>query len=199
MKKTALTDAKLLAPILERWSPRAFDPDKSISSEQLDEIIEAARWAPSSSNQQPWRFLSFGRGEMYRAEVEQCLSSGNSWAVNASHLMVVCANKRLSYKDKVNSHHLYDTGAAVMSMIIQAMEKEIYSHQMGGFDKEKLRNLLSIPEEFEISVVIALGYIYENLEDAGLHPDLIVKEKKSRRRKSKEEIHTRGKKWSFEQ
>ena len=197
MKKPAITDADLIEPIFERWSPRSFNPDSKISDKVLQELIEAARWAPSSRNEQPWRFLLFGIGDNYRLDVESTLAPGNNWAVNASHLLVVCSAMNFNYKDRQNNHYKYDTGSAVMSLIIQAMSRNIYSHQMAGFDRDELRKRLSVPESYDIIVVVSLGYIYDELDKAGLEEELIEKELKARNRKTINKLMASGMKWIF--
>jgi len=197
MRKTAITDAKLIEPIFERWSPRSFNPDSKISDEVLQELVEAARWAPSSRNEQPWRFLLFGIDDKFRLDVESALVSGNKWATKASHLLVVCSSRNFDYNERPNNHYKYDTGSAVMSLILQAMSRNIYSHQMAGFDRDSLRKILSVPDSYDIIVVIALGYIYDNLEEANLDEELIEKEIKARNRKTIDLLMASGKRWNF--
>ena len=197
MKKPAITDADLIEPIFERWSPRSFNPDSRISDEVIQELFEAARWAPSSRNEQPWRFMLFGTGDNYRLDVESTLVSGNKWATNASHLLVVCSARNFIDSERPNNHYKYDTGSAVMSLILQAMSRNIYSHQMAGIDRDELRKRLSVPESYDIIVVVALGYIYDELEKAGLEEELIEKELKARSRKTIDEFMLSGKKWIF--
>ena len=197
MRKPAITDAKLIEPIFERWSPRSFNPDSKISNKLLQELVEAARWAPSSRNEQPWRFMLFGIGDNYRLDVESTLLPGNKWAANASHLLVVCSSRNFKESERPNNHYKYDTGSAVMSLILQAMSRKIYSHQMAGFDRDELRKRLLVPESYDIIVVVALGYIYDELEKAGLEEELIEKEIKARNRKTINKLMASGKRWIF--
>ena len=197
MRKPAITDAKLIEPIFERWSPRSFNPDSKISNKLLQELVEAARWAPSSRNEQPWRFMLFGIGDNYRLDVESTLLPGNKWAANASHLLVVCSSRNFKESERPNNHYKYDTGSAVMSLILQAMSRKIYSHQMAGFDRDELRKRRLVPESYDTIVVVALGYIYDELEKAGLEEELIEKEIKARNRKTINKLMASGKRWIF--
>jgi len=197
MKKPAITDAELIKPIFERWSPRSFNPDSRISDEVIQELVEAARWAPSSRNEQPWRFLLYGIEDNFRLDVESALVSGNKWAEKASHLLVVCSSRNFIDGGSPNNHSKYDTGSAVMSLILQAMSRNIYSHQMAGFDRDDLRKRLLVPDTYDIIVVVALGYIYDELEKADLEEELLEKELKARNRKTINKFMASGKKWIF--
>lgn len=197
MLKPAPTPADLIDPIRERWSPRAFDPSQMVSPELLNEVLEAARWAPSCFNEQPWRFLVFGKQDPLRAEVEACLNPTNQWASQASHLLVICAMKHFAKNAKDNRHAAYDTGAATLALILQAQSKGLASHQMAGFKREELETLLQIPAEAECLSVMALGYECDAKEEAGLSPEHLEKEKGPRIRKDLEQIALTGQRWSF--
>ncbi len=149
--------AFLLPEIQERWSPRAFS-EKAVSESQLHLLLEAARWAPSCMNEQPWRFLVYTRNNEARTQIESYLGGGNYWAKEASHLIVACAHTRFSGNDAPNRHAYYDTGAAVLSLTLQAQSMGLGVHQMAGFDHEQLAKDLAFPEHAHAVSVIALGY-----------------------------------------
>ena len=197
MKKPAPTERPLIHVIKERWSPRAFQADKDISAETLQDIFEAARWAPSCFNEQPWRFLAFGRHDTGRAAVEAALTEGNKWACKASHLLVGAAQQQFKHADKPNRHHAYDTGAAVFSLVLQAQSEGIASHQMAGFSQDALREAFSVPEEVALLVVVALGYEDDDKAKAGLNEAQLEKENGPRVRLAFNEIVTLDKGWDF--
>lgn len=157
--KPAKTDRPLIAEIKQRWSPRAFDPDREIDAETLATLLEAARWAPSSFNDQPWRYLVFDRTDRRaRAKAEACLFDGNSWARNASVLIISAGARTSGRTGRPNRFVLHDTGMATMNLILQAISHGLVSHQMGGYDRERARAEFEIPEEFELASMIAIGY-----------------------------------------
>ncbi|MGE3727512.1 MAG: nitroreductase family protein [Candidatus Sericytochromatia bacterium] len=197
MNKPAPTPADLIDPIRERWSPRAFDPSQAVAAELLNEVLEAARWAPSCFNEQPWRFLVFGQDDALRPDLEACLNPTNQWACQASHLLVICAMKQFAKNEKDNRHAAYDTGAATLALILQAQSKGLASHQMAGFKREELEALLQIPAQAECLSVMALGYECEAKEEAGLSPEHLEKEKGPRMRKELAQIASTGQVWSF--
>src|SRR3954454_20121344 len=124
-----------LHPLLaQRWSPRAFDADHAVTDEQLTAVLEAARWASSSSNTQPWRFLVARRGEQDFGRLVDLLAAGNQvWASRAGVLIMVAA-ETTDASGAARSHALYDTGQAVAQLVAQAQAEGLATHQMGGFD-----------------------------------------------------------------
>jgi nitroreductase len=153
-------DVPALHPLLrERWSPRAFQ-DRPVEPEKIESILEAARWAPSAMNEQPWRFL-IGVRETHPAAYDrlfQILLPGNQlWAGQAPVLMLSVAKMRNS-KDQPNPHAFHDVGQAVAHLTVQAMALGLHVHQMAGFDAAKARESLSIPEGYDPVAAIAVGY-----------------------------------------
>lgn len=197
MDKSANTSANLIAPIKERWSPRAFDANKTLEDTDLKEIFEAARWAPSCFNEQPWRFMAFGRDAEQRSVVESALNEGNAWAKEASHLVVIAASTEFGHNGKPNRHAFYDTGAAVISLIYQAQTHGIASHQMAGFNRDQLEKDLHCPDKHEFVAVLALGYECENKEKSVLNETLLEKEKAPRQRKDLNQIVSFNQGWHF--
>ena len=178
--KPAQTDRPLVDEIKQRWSPRAFDPDREVDPGTLANLLEAARWAPSSFNDQPWRYLVFDRSDPEaRARAEACLFDGNAWARNAA-LLIISAGARTSDRTgRPNRFVLHDTGMATMNLILQAIAHGLVSHQMGGYDRERARAEFDIPEEFELASMIAIGY---GGDPASLPPEVGEREAAPRQR-----------------
>lgn len=187
MEKRAKTETMILENIEKRWSPRAFDPSKTISKEQLLRLLNAARWAASSYNEQPWRFIIGIKGEGDSWDkLFSCLGEFNQqWAKNAPLLMLACGKKNFSKNQKPNHHYAYDVGQAVATLAIQATGDGLYLHQMAGFSPQQAKETFSIPEEFEAITAIAVGYQGKEEE---LPEKLQEQEEAPRSRKPLEEI-----------
>jgi nitroreductase len=144
-----------------RWSPRAFDPHRLVEPEKLRSVMEAARWAPSSFNEQPWRFVVATREEPEAfARMLSCLVEQNqAWARHAPVLMIACASPVLSRNGKPNRHALYDLGQAVAFLTLEATALGLHLHQMAGFFPEKAREAFEIPQPFEAVSMIVMGYL----------------------------------------
>lgn len=144
--------------ITRRRSIRAFS-DKEISKENMQAILEAASWAPSSMNEQPWRYIYAFRGTAGFDTIWNCLVPSNqSWADKAAVLMVSVAEKTFVRNGKPNRHYMHDTGLANENLIIQAISMDIYAHPMGGFNMHMTREVLQLREDEEVVCFIALGY-----------------------------------------
>lgn len=147
--------------LIRRWSPRAFAADRTIERHQLEPLLEAARWAPSCFNEQPWRYLVCVRDEDPAAwnDALDCLVPGNrKWARNAPVLMASLAHGEFAKNGKANRWARHDTGAASMALVLQAAALGLVAHQMGGFDGEKLRATFAIPSHLEPLAMIAVGH-----------------------------------------
>lgn len=148
---------------LRRWSPRAFT-DKEVSSDDLKKVFEAARWAASSYNEQPWRFFVGRRGDAtYRKIFDTLVEFNQGWAKSAPVLILSVGSKKFQQSGKPNSYALHDTGAATAYLALQATALGLHAHSMAGFDHDKARQTFNVPEDFEIGAVTALGY-FGNLE-----------------------------------
>ena len=161
IKKKAITQVKINELIANRWSGRVYDPDRDIKDDEIIKLLEAARWAPSCYGDQPWRYIIFNKSQNNPAwtSAVSCLSEGNqNWARNAPVLMLAIADSRLTRNGDPNRWGQYDTGAASMSLCIQATELGLMVHQMGGFDANKSRQLFSIPDQFIPMAMLAIGY-----------------------------------------
>jgi len=158
--KVARTDHDVLDVIRHRWSPRAFDPDREVSRADLLRLFEAARWAPSSGNRQPWRFVLVDRrrsNEPFARMVETLTGRNPDWAGAASVLVVVAVHSA-DGPGRVSPMACYDAGQAVGFLTLQATELGMSVRQMGGFDRDRVRSVCAVPADFDPVVVIAIGY-----------------------------------------
>lgn len=160
MKKTAITAAPILPVLAERWSPRSFDDTHTLEAHDLLSILEAARWAPSANNAQPWRFSVVHRGtELFNQVVADGLSGFNqAWTPRASALVVVSI-KTAQADGAPNRFAPYDAALAVSNLVIQAHELGLHAHQIGGFVPAGLKSVLTLSDELEPIVVVALGKV----------------------------------------
>lgn len=141
-----------------RWSPRSFT-DRAVSPADLARVFEAARWAASSNNEQPWRFLVGAKGsEAYRKIFESLVHGNQLWAASAPVLILGTARTKFSRNDNPNRVAMYDLGAAASYLTLEAAALGIATHQMGGYDPEAARKAFGIPEDYLFGSVIALGY-----------------------------------------
>ncbi len=152
----ALTDFPITTIIQNRWSPVIFDP-APLSDVEVGSLFEAARWGPSCYNEQPWRFVYAQKGDNGRKEIEGLLAEGNSWAKNAGMLIVSFGKKTFTKNGKLNQYALFDTGAANMSITLQAEAMGLITHQMGGFAVDKANDVLGVPEDFSVGSMMAVG------------------------------------------
>ncbi|MED4402323.1 nitroreductase family protein [Metabacillus fastidiosus] len=168
---------------LNRWSPRAYSNEK-ISDDDLYSILEAAHWAPSAYNDQPWRFIVAKNEQQLKIFHEFLNPYNRSWAEKAPVLVLIASNK-VRDNGETNGAHVFDTGAAWGHLAIQATLLGISTHAIGGFDKEKAYTLLNLPSEFELHAVIAIGY---RGEKGSLDPSLQQREQPNDRRALEEVI-----------
>ena len=171
----------VLTAVHQRWSPRAF-ASRDVSDHDLASLFEAARWAPSSYNEQPWRFLVGRRGSVTYQEIAASLIPFKQlWAPKAPVLVLGVAKSRFSHDNSANGYTLYDLGAATALLVLQAAAQGLVAHQMGAFDHDALRQALAIPDEFLLGTVTALGYA----GDASTLPNerLLAQERAPRLRK----------------
>jgi nitroreductase len=155
--RTAVTDADLHPILATRWSPRAFDASFEVPSQSLHAILEAARWAPSASNSQPWRFVAARRGESEFGTLFGTLAAGNQpWAGNASVLLLVAA-ETVGADGADRPWAVYDTGQAVAHLQTQAQAEGLILHQMGGFDRVAAAAAFALPATVQPLTIIAIG------------------------------------------
>lgn len=142
---------------LNRWSPRSYS-DRKVSDEDLYTVLEAARWAPSSMNEQPWRFI-VANTEEHQKKFESFIMEGNRvWSDQVPILILVASYKHSGSFGGENKAHAFDAGSAWASMAFQAKLIGLSTHAMGGFDKEKAHEVLNVPDDYQLHAVIALGY-----------------------------------------
>jgi nitroreductase len=174
-RKPATTRVPIHDLLAARWSPRAFDPARPVTREQIAALIEAARWAPSCYGDEPWRFLVWDRAtdEAGWQRAFDCLAPANQgWVKNVPLLLAAVAAPVFDHSGKPNRWAHYDTGAAAENLVLQAVALGLVAHQMGGFDADKLRVSFSIPDDCMPMAMIAVGY--------QATPDLLAEEVRAR-------------------
>ncbi|WP_417541840.1 nitroreductase family protein [Methylophaga thalassica] len=177
IQKPADTAQPIEKVMAERWSGRAYDPTVMVTAEEITALCEAARWAPSCFGDEPWRYLVCDKNtdESAWKKVLSALVPGNQeWAKNAPVLIVTASVPNFSQNDKPNRWSGYDTGAASISLCLQATAMGLMSHQMGGFDDKVLRESFNIPADIHIWSVIAIGHqaALDNLTEEQLEREL---------------------------
>lgn len=192
MHKPAITQSPIHEIIANRWSPRAYDASKSVSQEQVITMLEAARWSPSCFGDQPWRFIVWNKTQDAAAwqQAFDCIVPNNqTWVKDAPVLILVCADTLFGHNQTPNRWAQYDTGAAVMSLSLQATSMGLVTHQMGGFNSDKTREVFNIPAQFTPMAMLAVGYE----GDANQLPeDLKARELAERKRKPLGELFFNG-------
>ncbi len=143
--------------ILNRWSPRSFTGEE-IPEEDLLSIFEAAKWAPSAFNEQPWRFIYARRNTPHWEKIFNLMNESNqNWAKNTAALVVIVSSKNFTCKNKPNRTHSFDTGAAWQNLALEATAKGYYAHGMSGFDYDKAKIDLNIPDDYQVEAMCAIG------------------------------------------
>ena len=188
IEKRPVTSPKagpLLPEILDRWSPRAFNPERILTESEKYGILEAARWAASSGNNQPWRLAWIDRTDKkFESFVEKCLAPGNAvWAKNASALVAIITQTEEDKQPLDRAE--YTTGLAGSQLILQVQYVGLFSHHMSGIDATEIKRFLKLKDHHIVQSVIAVG---EMAEPETLPEDLANREKADRERKNLEEI-----------
>jgi len=167
-----------------RWSPRALS-GQALTRPQVESLVEAARWAPSCFNAQPWRFAYALSGtDGFTALFETLVEGNQAWAGKAGALLAVVSRSQYEHNDKPAPTHSFDAGAAWMSLALQARHMGLVAHGMQGFDARAAREVLSLPEIFDLPALIAVGFP-GNVEDL---PEQYQEREKPSGRKSLDEI-----------
>lgn len=177
MENPAKMDIPIHDLLARRWSPRAFD-ERPVDMDTLRTIFEAARWAPSLNNEQPWRFIVASKEHQTDwNRLFECLVEGNRrWAFRAPVLILSISRMHFEDDGKPNRHAFHDTGLATENLVLQATAQGLVAHQMAGFDVEKARVDLRIPSGYEPVAMIAVGYpgdaalLPERLRERELRP-----------------------------
>lgn len=159
MQKPAVTDVPVHELIRNRWSPRAF-AEKPVSAEVLRALFEAARWAPSSNNEQPWAYFVATKddAESYAKMLGVLVEFNANWAKQAPVLALSVAHVKMQRDGKPNRVALHDVGSATSQLTLEANSRGLQVHQMAGFDAERARQTFAIPPDWEPVAGIALGY-----------------------------------------
>jgi nitroreductase len=159
MQKPALTEFPVHDLIRARWSPRAF-ADKPVPPEALRSLFEAARWAPSSNNEQPWAYIVATREDKQNFEkmLSVLVEFNTNWAKNAPVLALAIAELAFAKNNAPNRNAQYDTGAATALLSVEATSRGLAVHQMAGFDPDKARRVFEIPPGWDAIAAIAIGY-----------------------------------------
>ena len=176
----------ILEIIQERWSPVAFSSSK-VEEYKLKAMFEAAGYAPSCNNEQPWLFVYTTQEEKEAFnDYMGFLAEGNKlWAKNAYALAISMARTKFSHNDKPNRFAFYDTGMAVTNLLLQAQTLDIFVHQMGGYSIEKVKEYFSLGDGIEPIAMMAIGYLGDGSD---LSPELLKRDEKRRPRKSVSEF-----------
>jgi nitroreductase len=159
MQKPAPTDHPTHDLITHRWSPRAF-ATRPVPAEVLRSLFEAARWAPSSNNEQPWAYLVATQddAENFAGMVSVLVEFNANWAKKAPVLALAVSELTFAKNGTPNRNAQYDTGAASALLTVEATSRGLFVHQMAGFDPAKARQVFSIPEGWEPIAALAIGY-----------------------------------------
>ncbi len=190
MEKPFPTDLPVHELLRSRWSPRAFDPDRPVSSAEVATLLEAARIAPSTFNEQPWRFLVFDATDAASRELARgCLTPGNAWARLAPVLFLSVAAERWSKDGTPNRFAAHDVGLATGDLLLQACAMGLAGHPMAGYDAAQARELFGIPEGFTPMAMIAVGH---SGDPGALSEPHRERELAPRKRKPMEEIAFAG-------
>ncbi len=167
--------------IRSRWSPRAFS-SRDVSAEDLEIILDAARWAASCYNEQPWRFIVARKSDPQAFEkMLNLLVPGNqSWATSAPVLMIMAAKRTFTHNGSPNYYALHDAGQALANFFLQATALGLHAHGMAGFDRDRARVELGIPDDYDVGAAVALGYLGspDQLNEQHKKSELAVRQRK---------------------
>lgn len=179
--KKAKTTYNIHPNLSKRWSPRAF-ADTKVETEKLQALFEAARWSPSAFNAQPWQFMVGQNNDETYQKIFECLVEFNQlWTKTAPVLIISIGKKIMDHNGEKNAAFRYDVGQSVAHLSFQAMEENLYVHQMTGFDPQKAAELFNIPEDYEALSAFAIGYLGD---PSILNPQMQKAELAERERKS---------------
>ena len=179
------TDHPVLDVIANRWSPYRFEP-REIEEEKLLQCLEAARWAASSFNDQPWYWLIARRqeGEEFERMVGCLMEPNQGWAKSASALVLTVTRSSFAYNGKPNRVALHDLGQAAAHLALQAAELGLQVHQMAGIDVDAIRQQYDVPEGFDPQTAIAIGYPDQSPPQGDLAIQLHQREQGARQREA---------------
>ncbi|MGX6605281.1 nitroreductase family protein [Micromonosporaceae bacterium Da 78-11] len=188
MNKPAITQVPLHPLLASRWSPRAFDATHEPTPGQLAALLEAARWAASANNTQPWRFLVATRGQSAYEDLYALLAPGNQTWAGAAGALVLVAAETVDADGNPRPFAQYDTGQAVANLVAQAGHEGLIAHQMGGFDRAGAAARFGLPDATVPVVVVAVG---RHDPEALLDEPFAAREQAPRTRLTVDEIQLR--------
>lgn len=174
---------RLRSGLENRWSPVRFDTTRTVGDDDLTALFEAARWAPSTFGEEPWRFIVATRDDPWRPDVDTALVDGNAWARDAAVLLVGMSKRTFSRNGRENGMAAHDLGIALGGLLAEATSRNLATHPMGGFRGEDLRKAFDVPDDFTLHWVLAIGHYDPTRPD----PDLAEKDRRPRRRRPLEE------------
>jgi len=181
IQKQADTHPNVHELIRSRWSPRAFS-QRDVSNEDLKAILEAARWAASSNNEQPWRFFVARKqnGADHARLLDTLVPANQAWANKAPVLIIMAAKRTFSHNGTPNYYGLHDAGQALAHLMLQATALGLHAHAMAGFDREKARKEIGIPDDYDIGAAVVLGYLGDpdQLPENKREPELAKRQRK---------------------
>lgn len=172
----------ILEIIQERWSPYAFS-SAPVEEFKLKAMFEAAGYAPSCNNEQPWQFVYATQDdkEIFNDFTGFLNDTNQLWAKNAYALVISMARTKFSHSGKPNRWAFHDTGMAVSNLLMQALALDVYVHQMGGYSIEKVKQYFRLKDDIEPVAMMAVGYLGDG---TGLTPELLKRDESRRPRKS---------------
>jgi len=172
----------ILEIIQERWSPYSFSP-APVEDYKLKAMFEAAGYAPSSNNEQPWMFVYATQADaaIFREYLDFLVDSNKVWASNAFALAISFARTTFHTSGKQNRYAFHDTGMAVSNLLLQALALDIYVHQMGGYSVEKVKGYFKLPAGIEPVAMMAIGYLGDG---ESLPPEILKRDETRRPRNS---------------
>ncbi|MGE9293232.1 MAG: nitroreductase family protein [Puniceicoccales bacterium] len=184
-ERTANPGHPVLDVVKERYSPYIFSGDP-VEKDKLLSCLEAARWAASGFNEQPWRYIVADRGdtEAWKKALSCLVEANQAWAKNAGVLILACAKKTFTYNGSPNPTYFHDLGLAGANFTLQAQSLGLHVHMMAGIDADAIRTRYEVPEDYEPHTAIALGYA-DKPENGD--PELAERDQGPRERKPLEE------------
>lgn len=179
MQKSTNNNYPINSLTTKRWSTRLFD-NRPVEKEKILSILEAARWAASAFNAQPWRFIvGINNDDDHKKILSTLIDWNIQWAKNAPVLILNIAEKKFSHNAEPNPTYKYDLGQAVAFMTLEATSQGLFSHQMTGFNPNKAHTIFNLPDELKVVSVTAVGYYSA---DADVPNDILKLEEKPRER-----------------
>lgn len=158
MHKPAPTQHPIHSLLTERWSPRAFDPTP-LDPAEVQSLLEAVRWAPSSINEQPWSLLvaTIDEPEAHASLVDHLMPMNQTWARQAPLLLITVAHERFSRNGEPNRHAWHDVGLATAMLMVEATARGLFTHAMGGILYDRIRETYGVPEGYAPVAALAIG------------------------------------------